>query len=308
MFVSYHPDYVIPLPEGHAFPMRKYELLHACLLREGLLSPAEVHAPEEAPWDAVALVHGSGYLDRLQSGTLTEAEVRRIGMPWSTALVRRARLAVQGTINAAVAAIESVDRIGANLAGGTHHALPDGGEGYCTLNDVAIAIRWLQREGYIRRALVCDLDVHHGNGTAVVFAGDDAVCTFSMHGERNFPLRKPPSTLDVPLADGTGDGAYLDLLRQHLPRLMDIHVPDIVFYLAGVDVVAGGSVRPSAAHRGRPRQPRPFRDRNGRGPIHAPLSRARRWVRAHRAAHGRTACARPSRGAPLAAVQLPALA
>lgn len=239
MFVSYHPDYVIPLPEGHAFPMRKYELLHASLLREGLLSPAEVHAPEEAPWDAVALVHGSGYLDRLRSGTLTEAEVRRIGMPWSSALVRRARLAVQGTINAAVAAIESVDRIGANLAGGTHHALPDGGEGYCTLNDVAIAIRWLQREGYIRRALVCDLDVHHGNGTAVVFAGDDAVCTFSMHGERNFPLRKPPSTLDVPLADGTGDGPYLDLLRQHLPRLMDIHVPDIVFYLAGVDVVAG---------------------------------------------------------------------
>lgn len=239
MFVSYHPDYVIPLPEGHAFPMRKYELLHTLLVAEGLLEPSEVHAPDEVAWETVALVHDRGYLGRLRDGALADAEVRRIGMPWSHALVRRARLAVQGTINAAIAALESSERIAANLAGGTHHALADAGEGYCTLNDVAIAIRWLQREGYIHRALVCDLDVHHGNGTAAIFGGDPMVCTFSMHGERNFPLRKPPSTLDVALADGTQDAEYLALLGAHLPRLLDRHAPDLVFYLAGVDVVAG---------------------------------------------------------------------
>jgi len=239
VFVSYHPDYVVPLPEGHAFPMRKYELLHAQLLSEGLLAPDEVHAPAEADWDAIALVHEAGYLSRLRDGTLSEAEIRRIGMPWSPALVRRARLAVQGTMNAAMAALESSARIAANLAGGTHHALPDSGEGYCTLNDVAIAIRWLRQEGYAQRMMVCDLDVHHGNGTAAIFAGDAEVCTFSMHGARNFPLRKPASTCDVPLDDGTEDAAYLDALRHHLPRLLDAHRPELVFYLAGVDVAEG---------------------------------------------------------------------
>lgn len=239
MHVSYHPDYVIPLPEGHAFPMRKYAILHARLLAEGLLDPGEAHAPVEADWDTLALVHDADYLAKLRDGTLSDAEQRRIGMPWSPALVRRARLAVQGTIDAAVAALESRERIAANLAGGTHHALPDTGEGYCTLNDVAVAVRWLVREGYVRRAFVCDLDVHHGNGTAAIFAGDTSVFTFSMHGEKNFPLRKPPSTLDVPLADGLGDEDYLAALGAHLPDALDEFRPDIVFYLAGVDVVAG---------------------------------------------------------------------
>jgi acetoin utilization deacetylase AcuC-like enzyme len=142
-------------------------------------------------------------------------------------------------MNAAMAALETPERLAANLAGGTHHALPDSGEGYCTLNDVAIAIRWLQQEGFVRRVLVCDLDVHQGNGTAAIFAGADDVCTFSMHGARNFPLRKPPSTCDVPLEDGTGDDAYLEALRNHLPRLLAAHRPELVFYLAGVDVVEG---------------------------------------------------------------------
>lgn len=239
MHVSYHPDYVIPLPEGHAFPMRKYSLLHARLLSEGLLESSEVHEPAEADWDTLALVHDAAYLAKLRDGTLSEAEQRRIGMPWSPALVRRARLAVQGTIDAAVAALESPERIAANLAGGTHHALPDVGEGYCTLNDVAVAVRWLAREGYARRAFVCDLDVHHGNGTAAIFGGDADVFTFSMHGEKNFPLRKPPSTLDVPLADGMGDEEYLAALALHLPQALERFRPDIVLFLAGVDVVAG---------------------------------------------------------------------
>ena len=239
MHVSYHPDYEIPLPMGHAFPMRKYPLLHERLLSEGLLAPAEVHQPCEVEWDSVAMVHGANYIARLRDGTLSEAEQRRIGMRWSPALVRRARLAVQGTIDAAVAALELPDRMAANLAGGTHHALPDAGEGYCTLNDVAIAIRWLAREGYARRFLVCDLDVHHGNGTASVFAQDAEVFTFSMHGARNFPLHKPPSSLDVGLADGTGDHEYLSLLAQPLPVILADHHPDLVFFLAGVDVVQG---------------------------------------------------------------------
>lgn len=239
MHVSYHPDYVIPLPEGHAFPMRKYEHLHALLLAEGLLSPREVHQPAEAEWSTIALAHDDRYLAKLRDGTLSEAEQRRIGMPWSPALVRRARLAVQGTIDAALAALESRERLAANLAGGTHHALRDAGEGYCTLNDVAIAIRWLQREGFARRVLVCDLDVHHGNGTASIFASDPDVFTFSMHGEKNFPMRKPPSTLDVPLADGLGDEAYLAALGAHLPAVLGRFSADLVFYLAGVDVVEG---------------------------------------------------------------------
>ncbi|MFM1804668.1 MAG: hypothetical protein RL136_1547 [Planctomycetota bacterium] len=239
MRVSYHPDYVVPLPEGHAFPMRKYALLHDRLVEERLLSPTEVSRPEEADWEVLRLVHEAGYLDRLRHGALSASEERRIGMPWSPALVRRSRLAVQGTIDAAIAAIETPERIAANLAGGTHHALADMGEGYCMLNDVAIATRWLRQEGEVGRVLVCDLDVHHGNGTAAIFADDPATFTFSMHGARNFPMRKPPSTLDVPLDDGCGDAEYLALLAQHLPAILDRFRPDLVFYLAGVDVVAG---------------------------------------------------------------------
>ncbi len=239
MRVSYHPDYVVPLPEGHAFPMRKYALLHDRLVEERLLSPTEVSRPEEADWEVLGLVHEAGYLDRLRHGALSASEERRIGMPWSPALLRRSRLAVQGTIDAAIAAIETPERIAANLAGGTHHALADMGEGYCMLNDVAIATRWLRQEGEVGRVLVCDLDVHHGNGTAAIFADDPATFTFSMHGARNFPMRKPPSTLDVPLDDGCGDAEYLALLAQHLPAILDRFRPDLVFYLAGVDVVAG---------------------------------------------------------------------
>jgi acetoin utilization deacetylase AcuC-like enzyme len=237
--VSYHPDYVIPLPEGHAFPMRKYEFLHAILAAEGLLGPWNEHRPAEVPWETLALAHDEAYLAKLRDGTLSAEEERRIGMQWSDRLVRRARLAVQGTIDAAEAALRGRDRLAANLAGGTHHALRDAGEGYCTLNDVAVAVRFMQREYGVGRVLVVDLDVHHGNGTAAIFTGDPSVFTFSMHGAKNFPLKKPPSSLDVPLPDGLGDDDYLATLEEHLPRAVECANADIAFYLAGVDVAKG---------------------------------------------------------------------
>ena len=242
MRVSYHPGYVVPLPPRHAFPMRKFSALREILVAEGVVAEHEVVEPREADWADLLLVHTPRYLDALAAGTLTAAEERRMGLPQSPALVRRSRLAVQGTVNAALMALH--DGLAGNLAGGTHHAMPDRGEGFCVLNDVAVALRVLQRSGWLRRALVVDLDVHQGNGTAAYFGGARAwpaggVYTFSMHGERNFPFRKPPSTRDVGLPDGTKDAAYLDALARHLPEVLDAAEPDLVVYLGGVDVVAG---------------------------------------------------------------------
>jgi acetoin utilization deacetylase AcuC-like enzyme len=214
--------------------MRKFSTLASIVRTEGL---AEIVEPSEVPWATIELVHTERYLSGLRDGTLEPAEVRRLGLPWSPALVRRSRLATQGSINAARFALE--DGLGGNLAGGTHHALPDGGEGFCVLNDVAVATRVLQAEGRVRRVLVVDLDVHHGNGNAVVFANDPDVFTFSMHGEKNFPLKKPPSSLDVPLQDHVGDVAYLALLARWLPYAIERSRAELAFYLAGVDVVIG---------------------------------------------------------------------
>jgi len=237
MRISFHSDYYVPLPARHPFPMAKYPLLHERLLVEGLLTATDVLEPAEAALEDLALVHTMEYLGKLANDRLEAAEVRKIGMPWSGALWRRSRLAVQGTLEAARAALD--DGIAGNLAGGTHHAFPSHGEGFCVLNDAAIAIRVLQRERRIHRALVIDLDVHQGNGTAAIFAGDDSVFTFSMHGERNYPLQKMRSTLDVGLADGVGDEEYQATLESHLARIFDQWSPDVAFYLAGVDPVAG---------------------------------------------------------------------
>jgi len=234
---AYHPGYFVPLPPSHPFPMAKYPLLFQRLRASGWLHDAQVLEPGEAALDDLRLVHTEGYLQQLADGTLDAAAVRKIGVPWSQALWRRSRLAAQGTLLAARAALE--DGLAANLAGGTHHAFPGHGEGFCVLNDVAVAIRVLQRDGRARRALVVDLDVHQGNGTAAIFEGDADVFTFSMHGERNYPTRKMRSTLDVGLADGIGDDEYLALLRRHLGDILARFVPDIVFYLAGVDPVRG---------------------------------------------------------------------
>lgn len=237
MRVHFHHDYVVDLPAGHAFPMQKFVALRDILLAEQLIRPEEVIEPEEAPWTLLELAHSSCYLEKLKHGTLDAAEIRRLGLPWSPALVRRSRLACMGTLMAAHAALE--DGISANLAGGTHHACFDHGEGYCVINDVVVAIRSLIREGRVSRALVVDLDVHHGNGNAELLAADDGAFTFSMHGERNYPIRKPASDCDVALEDGTNDGQYLAALEAHLPVVFDRAQPEIVFYLAGVDVVAG---------------------------------------------------------------------
>jgi acetoin utilization deacetylase AcuC-like enzyme len=235
MKCCYHPGYHLALPAGHPFPISKYPLLKERLLCEGVLSEGELIAPEPLGLDALALVHTREYLAKLDSGTLSAAEQRRLGMPWSEALWKRSRLAAGGTLLAARLALE--EGIAGNLAGGTHHAFPDHAEGFCVLNDVAIAIVKLREERGIRRAVIVDLDVHQGNGTAAIFEGSEEVLTFSMHGERNYPLAKMRSTVDVGLADGTEDAEYLGALDRHLPRVLD--GADIAFYIAGVDIAAG---------------------------------------------------------------------
>jgi acetoin utilization deacetylase AcuC-like enzyme len=237
MKCSYHPSYQVALPPGHPFPMSKYPLLKDRLLAERILTPADILRPEPLEVRTLELVHTREYLDKLETSTLSAAEQRRLGMPWSEALWQRSRLASAGTLLAARAALEH--GLGGNLAGGTHHAFADHGEGFCVLNDVAIAIAKLRTEGEIERAAVIDRDVHQGNGTAAIFENDDEVFTFSMHGERNYPLAKMHSNLDVPLNDGVGDDEYLGTLQGHLPRVLDSARADIVFYLAGVDVAAG---------------------------------------------------------------------
>ena len=237
MRACFHDDYEIPLPEGHPFPMRKFSALRDILLAEGLVASADLVEPTEIAWEDLELVHDASYMAKLREGTLDRLEERRLGLPWSPALVRRSRLAANGTVSAAWQALE--DGVAANLAGGTHHACPDHGEGFCVLNDVGVAIRILQREEEVERALIVDLDVHQGNANALCFAGDASVFTYSIHGERNFPMKKPPSDLDVPLADHVGDVEYLARLEPTLTEAIAAAKADIAFLLSGVDVVVG---------------------------------------------------------------------
>ena len=225
--------YAIPLPDGHRFPMAKYALLREAVLAEGLVHPERLHDPERAAREDVLRVHTPEYVAHIEQGTLPPLEQRRIGLPWSELFVERAFRVVQGTIEASEAAL--AHGVAMNLAGGTHHAFPDRGEGFCTFNDVAIAIRRLQALGRVRRVAVVDLDVHQGNGTHGCFAGDSDVYTFSMHGAKNFPFHKVPGTRDVELADGTGDDEYLTLLAEHLPEVLRDARPDLVVYLSGAD-------------------------------------------------------------------------
>jgi acetoin utilization deacetylase AcuC-like enzyme len=233
----YHAGYQAPLAPGHPFPMSKYPLLRESLLAAGLICQEDLVQPEPMDEDAMRLVHTMEYLDKLSGQGLSPAEQRRLGLPWSEALWLRSRLAAAGTLLAARSAL--ADGLAANLAGGTHHAFADHGEGFCVLNDVAIAIRQMRAEGMIERAVVVDLDVHQGNGTAAIFEGDDSVFTFSMHGEKNYPARKMRSSLDIGLEEGVGDAEYLGVLAQNLPRVLDAARADIAFYVAGVDVVSG---------------------------------------------------------------------
>jgi acetoin utilization deacetylase AcuC-like enzyme len=233
MKVCYADRYLVPLIPTHPFPMQKYRLVRNRLLEEGSLTHWHLIEPTLAADEDILLVHERDYWVRCRHGQLTAAEMRRIGFPWSIGLVHRSQASVQGTLLAAKHALR--DGIASNLAGGTHHAFPDHGEGYCVLNDIAIATRVLQRDGLARRVAIIDCDVHQGNGTAAIFQDDPTVFTFSMHGEKNFPLRKEQSTMDVNLPDGMGDDEYLKILAQYVPSILHEFNPDFVFYQAGVD-------------------------------------------------------------------------
>lgn len=232
--------YVIALPEGHRFPIAKYARLRDAVLAEGIVRPDDLHDPARTPLEDVLRVHDADYIDRLVRGTMPAAEQRVLGFPWSEGLVERSFRASGGTLEAAEQALR--DGIAMNLAGGTHHAFASHGEGFCVLNDVAIAVRALRARGRIARAAVIDLDVHQGNGTHAILAADDAAFTFSMHGRRNYPFRKVAGRLDVELEDGTGDTEYLERLAAALPGVLAAARPDIVFYLAGADPHEGDTL------------------------------------------------------------------
>lgn len=230
--VAHHPDYVCPLPEGHRFPMPKFNLLRRVLEAEGAERLA-FHAPVAAESDQLTLVHDRDWVQRVFEGGWTAAEERRIGLPWTESLVYRTRMEVGGTILTCRKALES--GIACNAAGGTHHAFASEGSGFCIFNDMAVAAALMLAEGRCRQVLVIDLDVHQGDGTARIFADQPAVFTFSMHGGKNFPLRKQTSDLDVELPDGMNDEAYLSRLDEVLDPLLDRVLPDLVIYDAGVD-------------------------------------------------------------------------
>ena len=230
--------YPLPLPEGHRFPVSKYRQLRRRLESHAAAgAPLTFIEPHAATDDELLRVHDRGYVGRVLAGTLSRDEVRRIGFPWSRELVERSLRSTGAAVDAAAAALE--DGVAASLAGGTHHAGTDWGEGYCVFNDTAVAARELQARGAVRRVLLLDCDVHQGNGTAEIFAADPSVFTMSIHAERNFPLRKHASSLDVPLADGTTDEAYLESLAAALVRSFAAARPDLVIFIAGADPFVG---------------------------------------------------------------------
>lgn len=237
MKVFYADQFVLPLPAGHRFPIQKYALLRQRVVETRLVSPEELCVPHAATDEELGRVHQAEYLRRLQRGELAQREIRRIGFPWSPELVERSRRSCGGTIEACQAAL--VDGCAVNLAGGTHHAFPDHGKGYCVFNDSAVAARGLQAEGRARRVVILDCDVHQGDGTAAIFAGDPSVFTFSIHGARNFPFHKQRSDLDIELDDGTGDADYLEALERGLRRALDLARADVAIYLAGADPFVG---------------------------------------------------------------------
>jgi acetoin utilization deacetylase AcuC-like enzyme len=233
--VAYDPIYAHPLPEGHRFPMLKYELIPAQLIHEGILIAENLFSPKTLHEELILWTHDENYWHQLRDLTLPSKEQRRIGFPLSAQLVERELRIAKGTIDGCHFAFNY--GVAFNVAGGTHHAGTNWGEGFCLLNDQAIAANYLLNNKLARSILIIDLDVHQGNGTAQIFENEARVFTFSMHGANNFPYRKEKSGLDINLADGTGDDEYLDLLKQTVRRLIDQQNPDFIFYLAGVDVL-----------------------------------------------------------------------
>ncbi|NDJ61975.1 MAG: histone deacetylase [Chloroflexi bacterium] len=233
MKTFYSDIFVLPLPPEHRFPMRKYQLLRETLLRDGVIAPEDMRIPDPATDAQILRCHDREYLEKVMHGGLTRQEIRRIGFPWSPQMVERSRRSSGATIAAARTALS--EGIAANLAGGTHHACRDHGEGYCVFNDSAIAVRALQAEGRIRRAVIIDCDVHQGNGTAAILADDRTIFTFSVHGAKNFPFRKSTSDLDIELPDGTGDDAYLAAVEEGTRRALAVANADLAIYIAGAD-------------------------------------------------------------------------
>lgn len=231
--IVFHPDYVTPLPDGHRFPMPKFGMIYESLICEGIAGLDQFHLAPRAPRQWLTLAHTPAYVDAYLDGTIDDKLMRRIGLPWSPRLVNRTCTALGGTVLAAQLALKH--GIACNCAGGTHHAFPEFGSGFCIFNDLAVAPRILQQMGLVRKVLLIDLDVHQGDGTAVIFTGDDSVFTFSMHCVDNFPFHKQTSDLDVELPIGTEDEAYLHTLAATVPDLLSQVNPDLVFYDAGVD-------------------------------------------------------------------------
>jgi acetoin utilization deacetylase AcuC-like enzyme len=237
MFIIYHSGYTVDIGPSHRFPMQKYGLVYERLLAEGTLARAQVIQPDPVAIADLLLVHTYDYVARFLAGEMSTREMRLLGFPWSASLACRARLATQGTITASRMAWQH--GLASNLAGGSHHAFADHGEGFSVFNDIAVAIRVLQRDYGLQRAAIIDCDVHQGNGTATIFAGDPRVFTCSLHGEKNYPFRKAQSSLDLEFPDGTDDAAYLAALQTHLPTILADFQPQMIWYLAGVDPYVG---------------------------------------------------------------------
>jgi len=235
--VFYSDHFVLPLPEGHRFPMEKYSMLRERVASDGICGPGELRTPRAVTDEEILRSHVPDYLGRVVSGSLTDKEIRRIGFPWSERMVERSRRASGGTLGACLAALE--EGFAANLAGGTHHAFSDRGEGYCVFNDSAIAARAVQDAGLVERVVVIDTDVHQGNGTAEILRGDPSVFTFSIHGAKNFPFHKEESDLDAPLPDGTADAGFLRTLEVNLWKALNAADAELAIYLAGADPFEG---------------------------------------------------------------------
>jgi acetoin utilization deacetylase AcuC-like enzyme len=233
--IAYDPIYAHPLPEGHRFPMSKYELIPGQLLHEGTISNENIFNPAACPDEIVLLTHSKEYLDKLKNQTLSDSEQRKIGFPQSPQLTLRELIITQGTIDCCHYAMQA--GVSLNVAGGTHHAYADRGEGFCLLNDFAVAANYLLNKNLAKQILIIDLDVHQGNGTAKIFELDQRVFTFSMHGAHNYPFHKEKSDLDIPLADGTEEQPYLKLAEENIEMLLKKLKPDFVFYLSGVDIL-----------------------------------------------------------------------
>lgn len=234
--IAYANNYCHPLPEGHRFPMEKYELLPEQLLHEGTIKPENLFVPKPMAAEKILTTHSAEYWQKLNQLALSKREERKTGFPLSKALVEREITIMQGTLEAAEYALKH--KVAMNIAGGTHHAYQSSGEGFCLLNDIALAANHLLETQQARQILVVDLDVHQGNGTAKIFEQNPAVFTFSMHGEKNYPIPKEQSDLDIGLPDNTTDAHYLNLLDNHLKQLIDEVQPDFIFFQSGVDVLA----------------------------------------------------------------------